>query len=94
MSSKIIFFFLVYILFKNSIISCKNITSLTNTETNSITKFGLNGKSNGSNIATFTLQMPVTLASNIPPTTLVLRAGAQNNASFKIINIQAQLAVQ
>jgi hypothetical protein len=60
----------------------------------SITKFGLNGKSNGSNIATFTLQMPVTLASNIPPTTLVLRAGAQNNASFKIINIQAQLAVQ
>ena len=56
-------------------------------------RYGLITASTSGTTATFTLKYPnANIASNTPSTTLYIRIGAQNNANFKITNIQARLA--
>jgi len=61
---------------------------------NLMPKYGLvNPPTISNNIITFQLKIPNNLASNTPQTTFYLRIGAQNNSNFKIINIEAKLAI-
>ena len=56
-------------------------------------RYGLTTASTSGTTATFTLKYPnANIASNTPLSTLYIRIGAQNNANFKITNIQARLA--
>jgi hypothetical protein len=56
-------------------------------------KYGLSEITSSGTTAIFKLKYPnASISSSTPDTTLYVRIGAQNNANFKITNIQAQLA--
>ena len=65
-----------------------------------LAKYGLNTNpvisngtnSNGKPFATFVLKFPTTVASNSRSQYLYIKLSAQNNASFKILNIQTMIA--